>query len=134
MDMKNILSSWLKAIACFAFALALMFFPPSASHAASTMHDGHHAVSVSAEHSPAMHAQGEQASLADHGQCGTPSVEAEDEQAAGKCCNGICLSVYLPETAVTLAEQPSTSKHLMPSEQTRSVAAPGFLRPPQILI
>ena len=43
MVFERTISFWLNAVACLAFAAALVLFPPSASHAASGMHDGHYA-------------------------------------------------------------------------------------------
>ena len=43
MAFERTISFWLNAVACLAFAAALVLFPPSASHAASGMHDGHYA-------------------------------------------------------------------------------------------
>ncbi len=58
----------------------------------------------------------------------------EDEQASGQCCSSICVSVILDETDSVFVEQTTTGKYQTLHEQSASLAAPGFLRPPQHLI
>lgn len=134
MVLKNILYSVVKAIACFAVAFALVFFPPSASHAASGMHGDHHAVSANEVHETAGHKHGEQSSTGEYAKCGSVSNSTDEDRAGGQCCSEICLSVVLSENAVALIDRPTASRYLMPDAQTRSVVASGFLRPPQSLI
>lgn len=134
MVLKNIFYSWLKMTACFAFAFALVFFPPSASHAASGMHGDQHAVSANEVHETPEHKHGEQSSTVEYAKCGSVSNSPDEDHAAGKCCSGICLSVVLSENAVALVERPTAGRYLMLDAQTRSVVASGFLRPPQFLI
>lgn len=134
MKLKNIFYSWLKTTACFAFAFALVFFPPSASHAASGMHGGHHAVSANADHEAKGHKHDEQSSTVEYAKCGSVSNNSEEDHSAGQCCSGICLSVVLTENAVALVDHPTAGRYLMPDAQSRSVVGSGFLRPPQLLI
>ncbi|MEH6648015.1 hypothetical protein [Sulfitobacter sp.] len=134
MVLKNIFYSWLKVIPCFAFALALVLFPPSASHAASGMHGDHRAVTANADHEAAGHKHGEQSSTVEYSKYGSVSNNSDEDHTGGKCCSGICLSVVLTDNAVALADRPTASRYLMPDAQTRSVVVSGFLRPPQFLI
>ena len=125
MTPKNTFSDVLKAIACIALAMALVFFPPSASHAASGMHGDHHAVSAHADdaHSSHMHEKS------------APVLNVADtDQSAGQCCSGICLSVDLVGYGSVFVDQATSDKHLSPHTQTRSIEPSGFLRPPQHLI
>lgn len=109
------------------FAFSLVFFPPSASHAASGMHGDHHTVAASSDHAEvlATDMQGKHAAT---------STNAKDDASAGSCCIGICLSIVLTENTVTLHAVVTASTYNMPQAQARSLIAHGFLRPPQFLI
>jgi hypothetical protein len=134
MDLKSIIHLWTKAVACLAFAVSLMFFPPSASHAASGMHGEQHSIAATADHGTAAHEHGHQSLKMNHDKNDAMPVSGEDDHAGANCCSGICLSVVLTENRVILGDDSSTSRYLMPDAQTRSVVASGFLRPPQFLI
>ena len=134
MALKDIFYSWVKAIACIAFAFALVFFPPSASHAATGMHGDDYAISAHGDHKATAHSHGEQSSTVGHAKCGSVSNITDEDHAAGQCCSGICLSVVLIESIVAVIDRTTASRYLMPDTQTRSVVSSGFLRPPQFLI
>jgi hypothetical protein len=98
------------------------------------MHGDNHVVSANADHEVAGHKHGEQSSAVEYAKCGSVSDSVDKDQAGGQCCSGICFSVVLTENAVALVALPTANRYLMPNAQTRSVAASGFLRPPQYLI
>lgn len=134
MELRNTISVWLNVLACFAFAFALVFFPPSASHAASGMHGDHHSVSVGSSHGAGDHVHAEQTSGAAQVKYDSISMDSDEDQTSGQCCSGICLAVVLIENGPVPVNLPTTGRYLMPDAQTRSVVASGFLRPPQFLI
>lgn len=134
MKLKNTISTWLKTLACLAFAFALVLSPPSASHAASGMHGDHHAVPVSADHSDANHVHDADSSISEHEQHASGSDMDADDQASGQCCSSICLSAVLDENGHDFEVQVTSGKYLTLHAQTASVEPSGFLRPPQFLI
>ena len=108
MAFERTISFWLNAVACLAFAAALVLFPPSASHAASGMHDGHYANVMDDV---------------------APSSAPDDS--AGNCCNGMCLSVVLMDHAHPQDDAVTAGTYKIGHAQARSLEAQGFLRPPQ---
>jgi hypothetical protein len=134
MILRNTISSWIKAIALTAFAFALVFFPPSASHAASGMHGDLHVVAAGSDQSISGHDHGEMPSIDVHAKHGGPTTDAKDDASTGTCCNGICLSVVLLENTVTQRDVTVIGTYRIPDAQARSLVAHGFLRPPQFLI
>ena len=133
MNMSNTLSSWLKSIACFAVAFALVLAPPSATHAASGMHGSTHGASVDVKISDVNPHVAHSDMTQQHGDTVASDTDT-DEQVAGKCCNGICTSVVLTDNSVDGFMPALSGKYLMTTAQSRSVIASGFLRPPQFLI
>jgi hypothetical protein len=125
MTSKNTFSVVLRAIACIAFAMALVLFPPSASHAASGLHDDHHAVSAHSDDPHSSHM---------HEQSGPVSNTADNDQTSGQCCSSVCLSVDLVGYGPVFVDQATSDKYLTLHAQTRSIEPSGFLRPPQHLI
>lgn len=134
MKSKNTISTWLKVLACLAFAFALVLSPPSASHAASGMHGDHHAAPVSADHSDKDHVHVADSSISEHEHHASGSDMDADDQASGQCCSGICLSAVLDENGHDFEVQVTNGKYLTLHAQAASVEPSGFLRPPQTLI
>jgi hypothetical protein len=134
MILRSTISSWIKAIALTAFAFALVFFPPSASHAASGMHADHHVVAVASDHGVIGHDHGDMAPIDAHTKHGAPTTDDKGDASTGNCCNGICLSVVLLENTVTQRDVTVIGTYRIPNAQARSLVAHGFLRPPQFLI
>ena len=140
MSFRVFISCWFKTFTCIAFALALVFSPPSAAHAASGMHDGHQARSVGVVGAAITHDTGSDAHHA-HEKLGVASdidIAASDkdgkEQQSQECCNGICISVVFIEDTKIRAEPVGTSEYVILDGQTYSVETAGFLRPPRFLI
>lgn len=140
MSSRAITSGLLKALTFLAFALALVFSPPSAVHAASGMHDAPPAMSMSSPpaqpvaHSAASAHAGHamHASLTDSDTTGPGT--GDKEQQANQCCSGICFSVFaLDEEAVFPLPTPVAEYGIL-DVSSRSVDKTGFLRPPRILI
>lgn len=136
MNLRVVTSGWLKVLTCLAVAMALVLSPPSAAHAASGMHDGHHSPSVlladavksEAGHGGhAMHAAFDGGGTSDAG-------ETDKEQQANSCCNGICISVIVLDHDTALPKPVPAEEHSVLDTQTRSVDTIGFLRPPRLLI
>lgn len=134
MILKNAISEALKVLACLGLSLALVFFPPSASHAASDVHGDHLAASENPDHGDAGHAYGAGSSNSMHGKCGSVSQTDDAEQASGQCCSGICLSVVLSEIGSVFVDQITSDKYLTLHARKNSTEPSGFLRPPQHLI
>ena len=137
MSFRVFILSWSRAFTCIAFALALVFSPPSAAHAASGMHDGHQAKSVGVVGAAMTHDTGSDA----HEKLGVASaidIAASDkdgkEQQSQECCNGICISVVFIEDSRIRAEPVGTSEYVILDGQTYSVETAGFFRPPRFLI
>ncbi|WP_372991067.1 hypothetical protein [Sulfitobacter sp.] len=131
MNVKSAIISWVKVAACLALAISLVLFPPSAAHAASGVHGGHHSKPVIADSDISMHGQDHQTSGTEHD---AELANTDDEISAGNCCSGICISVVLNDSVLSAGEQVPTDRLLMPDAQARSIDASGFLRPPQFLI
>jgi hypothetical protein len=134
MKAKNIISIVLNATACIAFALALVFFPPSASHAASGMHDDHQTVSIEVDHGDMDHTHDDASSIAMLDKSEPVSKTDSSDQTSSNCCNGVCLSFALAENGPVIVEQVASNLRLTLHAQTKSVEPSGFLRPPQYLI
>ena len=131
MKVKNTISAWIKALTCLSFAIALVFSAPSASHAASGMHGGQHAATVSSDHKVDSQAHG---AMTLHDMRVAATETADETQASSECCNGICISVAITDTDVFSVDQATNEEYLMLHAQTNSIDASGFLRPPQFLI
>jgi hypothetical protein len=134
MILKNIILAWLNVVACVAVALALVIFPPSASHAASGLHNDHHAASNSIDHVSTGHKKVEVAPPSATGMCVTISETSDNEASSSQCCSGICLSVVLTENGTAFVEQALSGRYLTRHTQTASTDPTSFLRPPQYLI
>lgn len=134
MLLKNATSSAVRAVACLVLAFSLVFFPPSATHAASGMHGDHHAVAAVSSDRLSGNDHGDVSATNMQAKQATTSTNAKDDASAGSCCIGICLSVVLTENTVTLHAVATASTYNMPQAQARSLIAHGFLRPPQFLI
>jgi|TARA_B110000908_G_scaffold85612_1_gene102279 hypothetical protein len=134
MKTKNTTTALLKALACLAFAFALVFSPPSASHAASGLHDDHQMDSVILDHVDNSHSHEAMSSTSLHNESNSTSKSVDDEQSSTQCCSGICLSVALTETDIVFGDQTASGVHLTLHAQTASIEPSGFLRPPQFLI
>ena len=134
MTSKKNISACLKARAFLVLTCALVFLPPSVTHAASGMHSGKQVASVHADHGVAKHAHGAASSNAKYDENGPdPTTETEDHE-AGQCCSGICVSGLLSEAGNEFVEHATRDKYLMLHGQTGSIEPSGFLRPPQHLI
>jgi len=131
MNLGKTMSVRLKGFVCLLFAVALMFFSPAASHAASGMHGAHHAVPTSFDEG---HARDATSSHSMHGSSGAMSHADENDQASGQCCSGICVSVILGEADIVFVEHTTLGIYLMLHERTASLEASSLLRPPQHLI
>ena len=134
MKTKNTTPAFLKMLACLAFALALVFSPPSASHAASGLHDDHQMASVILDHVDNSHSHDAMSSTSLHNESNSTSKSVDDEQSSTQCCSGICLSVALTETGIAFGDQTTRGVYLTLHAQTASIEPSGFLRPPQFLI
>ena len=138
MSFRVFISSWTRAFTCIAFALALVFSPPSAAHAASGMHDGHQAKSIVVVGAAMTHDTGSDAHHAHEKLRVASDIAASDkdgkEQQSQECCNGICISVVFIEDSRIRAEPVGTSEYVILDGQTYSVETAGFLRPPRFLI
>ncbi|WP_154666818.1 hypothetical protein [Litoreibacter arenae] len=135
MEKKTTAIKALRAVACFAFALALVFFPPAVSHAGSGAHGEIQVVSQSTFSTVTDHSEGVDAVTSTvHLNCSSVSMTGDDEPSSGQCCNGICLLVVLDEVETLDIEQVAKTRHLGLHEQAKSVEMTGILRPPQSLI
>ena len=134
MAFERTISFWLNAVACLAFAAALVLFPPSASHAASGMHDGHYAAvmddvaDINAQDALHDHSTMDRAAVYNHSDK-SPSSAPDDS--AGNCCNGMCLSIVLMDHAHPQDDAVTAGTYKIGHAQARSLEAQGFLRPPQ---
>ncbi|MFP5510354.1 MAG: hypothetical protein ACLGIP_14490 [Alphaproteobacteria bacterium] len=140
MSFRVFSSSWSRAFTCIAFALALVLSPPSAAHAASSMHDGHQAKSVGVAGAAMTYDTGSDAHHA-HEKLGVASdidTAASDkdgkEQQSDECCNGICISVVFLNDTNLRTEPVGTRQYAILDGQTHSVETTGLLRPPRFLI
>ena len=134
MKLKNTISAWIKTLACFAFAFALVLSPPSASHAASGTHGDNHAVPQISDHGDLNHVHDADLSISKHVSHASTSNTGDKEQASAQCCSGVCFSAVLFENEHDLEVQVASDKYLALHAQTASVDPSGFLRPPQFLI
>ena len=121
----------LNAMFYLAIAIALVFSPPSSAHAASGMHENHHAMTVSADIEKDMHSHKSAVGTSLH-DCGAVSGDSQNE--TGKCCSGICFSVVLENHSTALTKQAIGGRYVVLDAQTKSIEPSGFLRPPQRLI
>ena len=134
MKSKATIPAFLKALACLAFAFVLVFSPPSASHAASGLHDDHQMASVILDHVDNSHSHNAMSSTPLHNEFSSTTQSVDDEQSSAQCCSGICLSVALNETGIVFVDQTTSGVYLTLHAQTASIEPSGFLRPPQFLI
>ena len=138
MSFRVFISCWFKTFTCIAFALALVFSPPSAAHAASGLHAGHQAKSIVVVGAAMTHDTGSDAHHAHEKLRVASDIAASDkdgkEQQSQECCNGICISVVFLEDTKIEAEPVGTSEYVILDGQTYSVETAGFLRPPRFLI
>lgn len=127
-------TAWLKALMCLCFVFALVFYPPSASHAASGIHGDHNVIAASPVHSDDSHSHGTTALASLHETCGSASTAVDGDQSSTQCCSGICLSIAIIETdSGSSGNVTSGSYHTLQAQATSNKPA-GFLRPPQFLI
>jgi hypothetical protein len=132
---KGSIIAFLRTLACAAFAFALVFLPPSASHASSEMHGSQHSVSDKTNHGGMDHGgMDHSAAAAPQSECGSPVSSDGKDHAGGKCCSGICSSVVLGETVTVFVRQSASDRYLPLNPQANSIEPSGFLRPPQFLI
>ncbi|WP_407474689.1 hypothetical protein [Sulfitobacter sp. PM12] len=140
MSFRVFISSWIKAFTCIAFALALVLSPSSAAHAASGMHDGHHAKSVDVVGAVEPHNTGGDAHHAHTKPEGVSDIgiavpdSAVKEIQSDDCCSGICISVVFLEDTKVRAVSVGTREYVMLGGQNHSAVTTGFLRPPRSLI
>lgn len=131
--MKNT-STFLKAFVCILFALAVVLFPPSASHAATAMDGAHHVGSDRAVEIDMGQTGGAVSSHAAHLKTDADSDADDDNLSSSHCCSGVCVSDALADTTADFVAHPTLGKYRTLHAQTASVEVSGFLRPPQILI
>ena len=123
------MSELFKSLAIVVFALALVFYPPSAAHAASGLHDNQHKLAVHSEVQSDTHVHG-----ISHGTAPSldgASTTSESDDSSGNCCSGVCFSVVLDSTHRDFTRSASTGRYVVLDAQTDSVETSGFLRPPQ---
>ncbi len=130
----NSISELLKTLACFAFAVALVLFPPSASHAATGMHGDHQSMSASVNHAAKDHDHTAAPTHLSHDKHGHDAGTHDADHATDHCCNGICVIAVMHEDTHVFANQPASGRYLALDAQTTSVEPSDFLRPPQLLI
>lgn len=130
---KTIFAS-LKALSCLVIVCALVFLPPSATHAASGMHDDQHNVSAQSDRAVAKHAHDAASANSILGVDKSASKADHEDEALGKCCSGLCVSVVLDEAGVAFVAHPQRDKYRTLHVQPKSVEPTGFLRPPSFLI
>ncbi len=128
--LKNIIPTWLKTLACIAFAFALVLSPPSASHAASGMHGDNHTVLVSFDDGDSNHVHDADLSISKTATHASASQADDNDQTSRKCCSDICLSAVLNESGDEIVIQVTNSKYLNLPARTASTEPSGFLRPP----
>ncbi len=134
MKPNNIISTWLKTLACLAFAFALVLSPPTASHAASGMQGDQHAVSVSSDNCDVSYVHDAGSSNSKYEKNATISDMGAKDQKSGPCGSDICLSAVLNQSGHNFVVQVTSSEYLMLHAQPASAEPSGFLRPPQFLI
>ncbi len=133
MKSKKTIFAYLKALSYLVIVCASVFLPPSATHAASGIHGGHHVASVSSDHAVATHAHGAASANSIHGASESASKADHEDQASGQCCSGICVSVVLDETYIAFVEHAERDRYRTIYAQPESVEPTGFLRPPLYL-
>lgn len=129
MYLHRAMSECFKSLAIVVFVLALVFYPPSAAHAASGMHDNQHKLVAHTEVQSDTHVHG-----MSHGAASSldgASTTSESDDSSGNCCSGVCFSVVLDSTHRDFARSASTGGYIVLDAQTDSVEPSGFLRPPQ---
>ncbi|XHX61518.1 hypothetical protein ACFIO0_03365 [Pseudosulfitobacter sp. SM2401] len=131
---KQTISDWFKSLACLAFVFALVLSPPTASHAASGMHDEHHAIQDNVDLDVESHDHGASSSAHKHEEHSSVSNKIFNDQKSDQCCNDICVSAVLNETGHDFAIHVEGGRYLMRYAQRNSVDPSRFLRPPQFLI
>ncbi len=134
MSPKKTIFASLKALSCLVIVCALVFLPPSATHAASGMHDDQHKVSGHADHAVAKHAHDAASENSIHGVNKSASKADHEDEALGQCCSGLCVSVVLDEATVAFVERPQRDKYRTIHVQSESAESTCFLRPPLYLI
>jgi len=98
------------------------------------MHDAHHAAPIVSDNPDESQAQHAVSPHVTHSASGAMSHSDSDSADPGKCCSGMCVSVVLQEYGNVFAERITTRKYVALHEQTASLEASGFLRPPKHLI
>lgn len=134
MKTNNTTPALLNVLACLVFVFALVFSPPSASHAASGLHDNHQRASVTLNHVEGSHSHNAMSSTSLQSETNSTSKSGDDEHSSTQCCSGLCLSVVLIETGIIFGDQKTSGVYLTLHAQTASIEPSGFLRPPQFLI
>ena len=134
MTMMETIAALPKVLVCLFFAVALVLFPASASHAASGMHGSHQVESNGADNVDVGHSHGAASSHSTHGKTDAVSNTGDADQSSDHCCSGICVSEALGDTDIAFVKHPRIGKYVMHRAQTVSIEPSGFLRPPQNLI
>ncbi|MCQ0092993.1 hypothetical protein FGD77_15165 [Roseovarius sp. M141] len=134
MPLKKIISACPKGLSYLAVICALMFLPPSATHAASGMHGDQHGATAHSDHAVAKHAHGATSANSTHGASEGASQGEHEKAASGECCSGICTSVVLDESGFAFARHAERGKYRTVLAQPDSIEPTGFLRPPLYLI
>ena len=141
METRRTILGWLNACVSIAFAFALVLLPPSAAHAFSTLHDGHHVGAVGFGQDMPSYDTDDSTSVNTFDGSGSSAVaEKSDEiavktnNASGQCCSDVCFSAVLDENGPVIAKQVKSGKYRMLQAQTASVDLADLLRPPQYLI
>lgn len=134
MSPKKTISACLKGLSYLAIICALMFLPPSATHAAAGMHGDQHGAVAHSDHAVEKHAHGAASANSMHG-ASESAIQGEHENAAsGECCSGLCVSAVLDETGIAFARHAERGKYGTVRVQPDSIEPTGFLRPPLYLI
>jgi hypothetical protein len=126
------ISALVKSFAIVAVALAVVFSPPSAAHAASGMHANQHSAAAHAVVQSEIHTHDMSQAVAAGVAVGSKAAASDD--ASGNCCSGVCFSVVLNNTHPDSKQTASTGRYIVLDAQTASVEPSGVLRPPQFLI
>ncbi|WP_113911810.1 hypothetical protein [Roseovarius dicentrarchi] len=134
MSPRKTISACLKGLSYLAIICALMFLPPSASHAASGMHGDQHGAAAHSAHSVEKHAHGAASANLMHDASESASQGEHEKAAAGECCSGLCVSVVLDDSGIAFARHAGRGKYRTVRAQPDSIESAGFLRPPLYLI
>ncbi len=134
MKSKKTIFASLKALSYLVIICALVFLPPSATHAAFGIHGDQHGASDHSDHAVAKHAHDAASANSMHGADKSASTADQEDEASGQCCSGICVSAVLDETDIAFARHAERGKYRTVLAQPDSIEPTGFLRPPLHLI